>query len=139
MTRSSRGRVTPVPRGTGRPRRDRRAIRQGGEGAAGTLNEIVGEWLDVRITPMFGRWGYFVDGQLFGCYPIRVKDHDLWVRLSDRDQARALGSPGVRAHRRFAARGWIECDVTEPAELPRALRWLRRGYEHVHRGPSAHA
>jgi len=97
------------------------------------LNGIVGEWTDVRITPMFGRWGYFVSGRLFGCYPLRPKDHDLWVRLSDGDQARALASTAVRAHRRFAARGWIECDVAEPGDVPRALRWLRRGYEHVRR------
>lgn len=106
---------------------------------AGALNRVLGEWDDVQITPMFGRWGYFVGNRLFACYPIRAKDHDLWVRLSDGDQARALASGGVRAHRRFAARGWIECDVTEPGELSRALRWLRRGYEHVRRqsGPNA--
>ena len=95
------------------------------------LNRVVGEWADVRITPMFGRWGYFVHGQLFACYPLRPKDHDLWVRLSPGDQGRALASSGVRPHRRFAARGWIECDVTEPGEVPRALKWLRRGYDHV--------
>ena len=100
---------------------------------AGALNGIVGDWTDVLITPMFGRWGYFVESRLFGCYPIRPKDRDLWVRLSDRDQARALASPGVRAHRRFAARGWIECDVVDPGGLSLALKWLRRGYEHVRR------
>ena len=85
---------------------------------------------------MFGRWGYFVGGQLFACFPIREKEHDLWVRLSDRDQGRALGESWVRAHRRFGARGWIECDVVDPFELPRALKWVRRGYEHVRRGRS---
>jgi hypothetical protein len=126
-----------VPRGTGRPRRDRRALRRGGEGIAGALNRIVGDWPGVRITPMFGRWGYFVGDQLFGCYPIRPKDHDLWVRLAPRDQARALASAGVRPHRRFGARGWIECDVVDPGELPRALKWLRRGHEHVSRQAGA--
>jgi hypothetical protein len=123
------------PRGTGRPRRDRRALRRGGEGAAGALNGILGEWTGVRITPMFGRWGYFVGDQLFACYPIHMKEHDLWVRLSLRDQARALASTGVRPHRRFAASGWIECDVTTPGELPRALKWLHRGHEHAIRRP----
>lgn len=132
MTPRAGGRA-PRPRGTGRPRRDRRSIRRGGEGLAGVLNRVLGDWHGVRITPMFGRWGYFVGGQLFGCYPIRTKDHDLWVRLSPGEQARALASSGVRAHRRFGTRGWIECDVTDPAELPRALRWLRRGYEHASR------
>lgn len=80
---------------------------------------------------MFGRWGYFVGDQLFGCYPIRMKEHDLWVRLSLRDQARALTSPGVRPHRRFAGRGWIECDVAAPGDLLRALKWLRRGHERL--------
>ncbi len=123
----------PAPRGTGRARRDRRALRRGGEGVAGALNRIVGDWHGARITPMFGRWGYFVGDQLFGCFPIRPKDHDLWVRLSPGDQTRALASTGIRPHRRFAARGWVECDVTEPAELPRVLKWLRRAYEHLRR------
>lgn len=124
-------------RGTGRARRDRRALRSGGEGIAGVLNRVVGTWEDVRITPMFGRWGYFVGSELFGCYPIRAKDHDLWVRLSHADQTRALASAGIRPHRRFAARGWIECDVAAAGELPRALKWIRRGYEYVRqrRGP----
>ena len=134
----SRGRGDPpAPRGVGRGRTDRRAIRKGGEGAGGALNRIVGEWADVRITPMFGRWGYFVGGRLFACFPLRVKDHDLWVRLSEQDQARALAEAGVRPHRRFAGRGWIEYDLVEPALLPRALKWLRRGYEHVRRLPGA--
>ncbi len=134
MTARARRAPVAAPRGTGRGRRDRRALRRGGEGMAGGLNRIVGAWHGVRITPMFGRFGYFVGDQLFGCYPIREKDHDLWVRLSGGDQARALGSAGVRPHRRFATRGWIECEVAGPAELPRALKWLRRGYEHARRG-----
>ncbi len=127
----------PTPRGTGRPRRDRRAIRRGGEGIGGALNRAVADWERVRITPMFGRWGYFVGGELFGCYPMRPKDHDLWVRLSRGDQERALASAGVRPHRRFAGRGWIECDIVEPGDLPRALKWLRRGHEHLMRQRAA--
>jgi len=138
MRRAPR-RGVPAPRGTGRPRRDRRAIRRGGEGIAGALNQIVADWEGARITPMFGRWGYFLGGGLFGCYPIRPKDHDLWVRLSRPDQERALASTGVRPHRRFAGRGWIECDLVEPGELPRALKWLRRGYEHLRRQRAAEA
>jgi hypothetical protein len=117
------------PRTTGRARRDRRALKSGGEGAAGALNRVVGGWPGVRITPMFGRFGYFVGDALFGCYPIRPKEHDLWIRLSPADQARALASGGVRPHRRFPARGWVECDVIEPGDLPRALKWLRRAHE----------
>jgi len=130
MTSKSIGRA-PAPRGTGRPRRDRRLLRRGGEGAALALNEVVGGWRGARISPMFGRWGYLRGGALFGCFPMRPKDHDLWVRLSTSDQARALGEAGIRPHRRFARRGWIECDVVEPGDLPGALRWLRRAYEHT--------
>src|SRR5262249_9692638 len=79
----------PGPRGTGRARRDRRTMRRGGEGVAADLNRVVGGWFGVRITPMFGRFGYFVGERLFACYPIRPRDHDLWVRLSRPDQARA--------------------------------------------------
>lgn len=111
----------------------RRVLRRGGEGVAGALNDALRGWSGVRIAPMFGRWGYFVADQLFACYPLRAKDHDLWVRLSREDQARALAAGGVRPHRRFPARGWIECDVVAPGDLPRALKWLRRGYEHVRR------
>jgi hypothetical protein len=112
---------------------------RGGEGVAAELNRVVGSWLGVRVTPMFGRFGYFVGEHLFGCYPIRPRAHDLWVRLSRPDQARALAMPGVRPHRRFAARGWIECDVTEPEIVPRALRWLRRAYEQSSRLPAEDA
>ncbi|HEV8306426.1 MAG TPA: luciferase family protein [Methylomirabilota bacterium] len=135
MTEPRRRRGLALPRGTGRPRRDRRALRRGGEGVGAALNQVVGAWEGVRITPMFGRWGYFVGEHLFGCYPVRVKDHDLWVRLSRSDQVRALAGTGVRPHRRFAARGWIECDVADPGELSRALKWLRHGYEYVRRAP----
>jgi hypothetical protein len=131
--RRRRAAPLPAPRGTGRLRRDRRVIRRGGDGVAGELNRVVGGWLGVRVTPMFGRFGYFVGERLFGCYPIRPRDHDLWVRLSRSDQARALGKSGVRPHRRFAARGWIECDVEDPEAVFRALRWLRRAYEHAMR------
>jgi hypothetical protein len=125
-----RGPIAPSgPRGTGRARRDRRVMRRGGEGVAADLNRVVGTWLGVRITPMFGRFGYFVGERLFACYPIHPRDHGLWVRLSRPDQVRALVMPGVRPHRRFGTRGWIEYDVADPEVVSRALRWLRRGYE----------
>lgn len=108
-------------------------MRQGGQGVSAELNGVLSGWLGVRITPMFGRFGYFVGEQLFACYPIRPREHDLWVRLSRGDQARALASPGVRPHRRFAGRGWIECDVDSSDVLSRAFSWLRRGYEHATR------
>ena len=118
-------------RGTGRGRRVRRAIAAGGSGVAQRLNEAVGAWPGVKITPMFGRWGYFVGEQLFACFPLRAKDSDLWIRLTREEQARALKAPGITPHRRFAGRGWIECRVDSDAALPRALRWLRRSYEAV--------
>jgi hypothetical protein len=96
---------------------------------AGTLNRVVAGWTGVRITPMFGRWGYFVGQQLFACYPLRTKDRDLWLRLSAADQERALRTGIVRPHRRFAARGWVECDIGEPDELSRALKWLHRAHD----------
>jgi hypothetical protein len=108
-------------------------MRQGGEGVSAVLNRVVGGWRGVRITPMFGRFGYFVGERMFACYPIRPREHDLWVRLSRWDQARALEVPGMRPHRRFAGRGWVECDLDDPEVLSRALRWLRRGYDHVTR------
>lgn len=116
-------------RGTGRGRRVRRAIAAGGSGVAQSLNEAVGAWPGVKITPMFGRWGYFVGEELFACFPLRPKDTDLWIRLTPEDQARALKTPGITPHRRFARRGWIECQVDSVQALPRALRWLRRSYE----------
>ena len=109
----------------------RRAISRGGVGVAEQLNDALGGWPGVKITPMFGRWGYFVGETLFGCFPLRPKEHDLWVRLSLEDQTQALKTPGITRHRRFAGRGWIECRVESPAALSRALRWLRRSYELV--------
>lgn len=84
---------------------------------------------------MFGRWGYFVGDRLFATFPLHEKERDLWLRLGARDQARALAVPGVRPHRRFARRGWIEIDVNEPADLGHALRWLRRAHAEVSAHP----
>jgi hypothetical protein len=113
-------------RGLGKGRKTRRALERGGAGPAPRLNRTLGEWPGVRITPMFGRWGYFVGERLFACFPLRAKDSDLWIKLTRADQARALGEDGVRPHRRFAARGWIELDVRTDADVPQALRWLRQ-------------
>lgn len=110
----------------GHGRKTRRALAQGGTGPAQRLNDTLGRWEGVRITPMFGRWGYFAREQLFACFPLREKEHDLWVRLPRALQARALAETGVRPHRRFARRGWIELDLADEADVPRALRWLRR-------------
>ncbi len=82
---------------------------------------------------MFGRWGYYVGERLFATFPLREKERDLWIRLGARDQARALAQPGVRPHRRFARRGWIEMDVNEPDDIGRALRWLRRAHAEAFR------
>jgi hypothetical protein len=109
----------------GRPAR--RALARGGASpAARALNAALGGWTGVRITPMFGRWGYFAGDRLFACFPLRERDHDLWIRLGREDQARALREPGVRPHRRFGGRGWIEVTVASPDDVPRALGWLRR-------------
>jgi hypothetical protein len=116
-------------RGMGAGRRTRRSLGQGGTGTAGELNEMLARWPRVKITPMFGRWGYFVGPQLFACFPLRAKDHDLWLRLTLEDQKRALATSGMVPHRRFAARGWVECQVQTPTDIGRALRWLRRSYE----------
>ena len=115
-------------RGLGHGRKVRRTLRHGGLGPSGRLNEELGGWDGVRITPMFGRWGYFVRDELFACFPLREKEHDLWIRLTPMDQARALGEDGVRPHRRFARRGWIEMNVETGDEMYRALRWLRRAH-----------
>ena len=89
------------------------------------LNRVLSGWLGVRITPMFGRFGYFVGEQLFACYSIRPREHDLWVRLS----AWGPASPPPRLvrgpHRRFAGRGWIEATSTVPT-LSRAFSWPAR-------------
>ena len=117
-------------RGLGRGRGTRRSLREGGTGPAGELNALVSAWSGVRIAPMFGRWGYFVAGELFACYPLKPKETDLWLRLSPADQKRALaGVPGMRPHRRFAGRGWVEYEVTGLRQVGVAARWLRRGYE----------
>jgi hypothetical protein len=113
-------------RGTGSGRKTRRSLSRGGTGAAGELNAQLGTWPRVRITPMFGRWGYFRGERLFACFPLRDRDRDLWIRLAPADQARALREPGVRPHRRFAGRGWIELVIESDADVPRALGWLRR-------------
>jgi hypothetical protein len=118
----------------GSGRATRRALERGGTGPARALNVALGGWDGVRITPMFGRWGYFVGDHLFACFPLRDKDRDLWIRLSLEDQARALREPGVRPHRRFARRGWIELQIEGEDDVARALGWLRRARAAAARG-----
>jgi hypothetical protein len=115
-------------RGLGKGRATRRTLARGGTGPAARLNRALGTWDGVRITPMFGRWGYFAGERLFATFPLSRREHDLWIRLGPDDQARALREPGVRPHRRFARRGWIELDVADELDVTRALRWLRRAH-----------
>ena len=112
----------------GRGRKTRRVLARGGTGLAQRLNELLGRWSGVRITPMFGRWGYFVGDDLFACFPVRERDHDLWLRLTRDDQARALADLRLRPHRRFARRGWVELNLDSSDDLSLALHWLRRAY-----------
>jgi predicted DNA-binding protein (MmcQ/YjbR family) len=113
----------------GAGRKTRRSLERGGTGAAAELNEAVGGWARVKITPMFGRWGYFVGPRLFACFPLRPKDKDLWIRLGLEDQRRALGTPGFVPHRRLASTGWVELAVETSRDVGRAIRWLRRSYQ----------
>src|SRR5262249_58445583 len=92
-------------RGMGRGRKTRRELARGGTGPARRLNEALGAWPGVRITPQFGRWSYFLGDSLFSCFPLRDKDCDLWIRLSKDDQQKALADPRSRPHQRFGARG----------------------------------
>jgi luciferase-like monooxygenase len=115
-------------RGIGSARKTRRTLERGGTGPAAELNETLGNWPRVKITPMFGRWGYFVGPRLFACFPLRAKDTDLWIRLGPEDQRRALAS-GCTPHRRMSASGWVECHVESIRDVGRAVRWLRRAYE----------
>ena len=126
-------------RGMGSGRTTRRALARGGTGPARALNVALGGWDGVRITPMFGRWGYFVGDHLFACFPLRDKDRDLWIRLSLEDQARAFREPGVRPHRRFARRGWIELQIEGADDVARALGWLRRARAAAARGEGSGA
>lgn len=115
-------------RGLGRGRTTRRALARGGAGVAQQLNDVLGGWTGVRVTPMFGRWGYFAGGRLFACFPLRAKEHDLWVRLPPAQQARVLGAGLARPHRRFGRSGWVEMDVATADDVGRALRWLRAAH-----------
>jgi hypothetical protein len=127
----------PRVRGVGRGRKLRRSLSRGGTGPARALNTALGGWDGVRITPMFGRWGYFAGERLFACFPLRDKDRDLWIRLGTEEQARALREPGVRPHRRFARQGWIEMRIDTEADVSPALRWLRRAWNAARREPDS--
>jgi hypothetical protein len=104
-------------------------LARGGVGLARALNDLVGSWPGVSVTALFGRWGYFVGPRLFACFPLRGRQHDLWVRLGPADQGRALRHPGVRPHRRLAREGWVEMTVRAPEDLARAVRWLRLAWQ----------
>jgi len=113
----------------GAGRKTRRSLERGGTGAAGEINQMLGSWPRVRITPMFGRWGYFVGPRLFGCFPLRAKDTDLWIRLGVEEQKRALATSDIVPHRRMASSGWVETSITTSRDVGRAIRWLRRAYD----------
>jgi len=116
-------------RGLGAGRRTRRSLEKGGTGTAGALNEILGAWPQVKITPMFGRWGYFVGPRLFACFPLRAKDTDLWLRLARDDQRRAVESGAFTPHPRMGAQGWVICHIDGLRAAGRTLSWLKKGYE----------
>ena len=116
-------------RGMGAGRKTRRSLERGGTGPSAELNQMLGGWPRVKITPMFGRWGYFVGPRLFACFPLRPKDSDLWIRLAPDQQRKALDVPGVVPHRRMARSGWVELAVVSPRDVGKAIRWLRRSYE----------
>jgi len=116
-------------RGLGGGRRTRRSLARGGTGTAGALNEILGAWPQVKITPMFGRWGYFVGPRLFACFPLRAKDTDLWVRLGREDQRRAIDSGMFAPHPRMGGKGWVVCHVEGLRGAGRTLSWLKKSYE----------
>jgi len=120
-------------RGIGAGRRTRRSLEKGGTGTAGALNEILGAWPQVKITPMFGRWGYFVGPRLFACFPLRAKDTDLWLRLSREDRRRAVDSGAFIPHPRMGAQGWVVCHVVDLRAAGRTLSWLKKGYENARR------
>ena len=115
-------------RGLGAGRRTRRSLEKGGTGTAGALNEILGAWPRVKITPMFGRWGYFVGPRLFACFPIRVKDTDLWIRLSKEDQKRAIDSGVFAPHPRLGGQGWVVRHVEGLRDAGATLSWLKKSY-----------
>jgi len=116
-------------RGLGAGRRTRRSLEKGGTGTAGALNEILGAWPRVKITPMFGRWGYFVGPRLFACFPLRVKDTDLWLRLSKEDQRRAIDSGAFAPHPRLGGQGWVVRRVEELRDAGSTVSWLKKSYE----------
>src|SRR5262249_57831263 len=101
-------------RGLGRGRKTRRTLERGGTGAAHRLNTALGGWPGVRITPMFGRWGYFVGETLFACFPVREKEHDLWIRLRPDEQRRALAARAP-PHPRLGGRGRVAVNLERPA------------------------
>ena len=110
--------MSPGPgriRGTGAGRKTRRSLQRGGTGAAGELNAQLGKWPRVRITPMFGRWGYFVGDQLFACFPLRTKDTDLWIRVEDdRHAALRRRTPQRLAHHAVQRTRAADCLFARP-------------------------
>ena len=116
-------------RGLGAGRRTRRTLAQGGTGTAGALNEILGAWPRVKITPMFGRWGYFAGPRLFATFPLRVKDTDLWIRLSKEDQRRAVDSGAFTPHPRMGGQGWVVRRIEALRDAGGTMSWLKKSYE----------
>src|SRR5262249_54070021 len=121
-------------RGLGAGRRTGRSLARGGTGTAGALNEIMSAWPGVKITPMFGRWGYFVGSRMFACFPLRAKDTDLWVRLAREDQRRAGDSGAFTLPPPLGGEGWGVCPIEGLRAAGPALFWPQKKDEGAKRG-----
>ena len=125
--------TTPVPRHGPRPQDCAARSSVVAAERAGGSTTTLGGWPGVKITPMFGRWGYFAGEQLFACFPLREKDTDLWIRLGpERSGAGAARAGAAAAPPLRGAR--LDRDERGDARrrLPRA-RWLRRAYHNAER------
>ena len=103
------------------------ALERGGRGPARRLNDSARRGgRSVRITPMFGRWGYFAGDS--SSPASRCAPRSATSGCVCRWPSRPRRSPGgVRPHRRFGRAGLDRGRTSRPpAESTAALRWLRR-------------
>ena len=78
-------------RGMGHGRKTRRELSRGGTGVAQRLNETLGQWKGVRITPMFGRWGYFFGEDTYQYMAVyEFQDEPTFRRFLESPELKAL-------------------------------------------------
>jgi predicted DNA-binding protein (MmcQ/YjbR family) len=93
------------------------------------LKEKVRQMPSVNAKPMFGYECFSINGKFFVGFN-KKNDHQVIIRLSKDEQQKAVKVKGIKPFSHGAKAGWIEIN-TEHVSNATALKWIKKGYEHI--------